>query len=163
MAINKDTIPHNVSWTEVHRDTKHLVRKLIKKGPWSGIVALTRGGLVPASILAREMEIRIVDTLCISTYEEQLKGTVKVLKVPEYAAAVDGEGWLLVDDLVDTGTTARRAKKILPKSHFATVYAKPLGLPEVNTFVSEVAQNVWVFFPWDTEPQYIPPLVGKIS
>ena len=163
MAINKDTIPHNVSWTEVHRDTKHLVRKLIKKGPWNGIVALTRGGLVPASILAREMEIRVVDTLCISTYEEQLKGTVKVLKVPEHAAAVDGEGWLLVDDLVDTGTTARRAKKILPKSHFATVYAKPLGLPEVNTFVSEVAQNVWVFFPWDTEPQYIPPLVEKNS
>jgi xanthine phosphoribosyltransferase len=130
-------------------------------GPWEGIVALTRGGLVPASILAREMEIRIVDTLCISTYDEQLKGTVKVLKVPERAVAVDGEGWLLIDDLVDTGTTAKKAREILPKSHFATVYAKPLGLPIVDTFVSEVTQDVWVFFPWDTEPQYIPPLVEK--
>ena len=161
MAIDKNIIPHNVSWTEVHRDTKHLVRKLMEMGPWEGIVALTRGGLVPASILAREMEIRIVDTLCISTYEEQLKGTVKVLKVPERAVAVDGEGWLLIDDLVDTGTTAKKAREILPKSHFATVYAKPLGLPVVDTFVSEVAQDVWVFFPWDTEPQYIPPLVEK--
>ena len=161
MAIDKNIIPHNVSWTEVHRDTKHLVRKLLAMGPWDGIVALTRGGLVPASILAREMEIRIVDTLCISTYEEQLKGTVKVLKVPERAVAVDGEGWLLIDDLVDTGTTAKKAREILPKSHFATVYAKPLGLPVVDTFVSEVAQDVWVFFPWDTEPQYIPPLVEK--
>ena len=71
MAINKKMFHHNVSWTEVHRDTKHLVEKLIKIGPWNGIVALTRGGLVPASILAREMEIRVVDTLCISTYEEQ--------------------------------------------------------------------------------------------
>ena len=161
MAIDKNIIPHNVSWTEVHRDTKHLVRKLLAMGPWDGIVALTRGGLVPASILAREMEIRIVDTLCISTYEEQLKGTVKVLKVPERAVAVDGKGWLLIDDLVDTGTTAKKAREILPKSHFATVYAKPLGLPVVDTFVSEVAQDVWVFFPWDTEPQYIPPLAGK--
>jgi xanthine phosphoribosyltransferase len=161
MAIDKSIIPHNVSWTEVHRDTKHLVRKLMEMGPWEGIVALTRGGLVPASILAREMEIRIVDTLCISTYDEQLKGTVKVLKVPERAVAVDGEGWLLIDDLVDTGTTAKKAREILPKSHFATVYAKPLGLPIVDTFVSEVAQDVWVFFPWDTEPQYIPPLVEK--
>ena len=161
MAINKNIIPHNVSWTEVHRDTKHLVRKLMGMGPWDGIVALTRGGLVPASILAREMEIRVVDTLCISTYEEQLKGTVKVLKVPERAVAIDGEGWLLIDDLVDTGTTAKKAREILPKSHFATVYAKPLGLPIVDTYVSEVAQDVWVFFPWDTEPQYVPPLVEK--
>ena len=161
MAIDKNIIPHNVSWTEVHRDTKHLVRKLMEMGPWEGIVALTRGGLVPASILAREMEIRIVDTLCISTYDEQLKGTVKVLKVPERAVAIDGEGWLLIDDLVDTGTTAKKAREILPKSHFATVYAKPLGLPIVDTFVSEVTQDVWVFFPWDTEPQYIPPLVEK--
>lgn len=161
MAINKKMFHHNVSWTEVHRDTKHLVEKLIKIGPWNGIVALTRGGLVPASILAREMEIRVVDTLCISTYEEQLKGTVRVLKVPERAVVVDGDGWLLVDDLVDTGTTAKKAREILPQSHFATVYAKPLGLSEVDTFVSEVAQDVWVFFPWDTEPQYIPPLAGK--
>tara|TARA_Y100001933_G_C18789061_1_gene475798 strand:+ start:250 stop:744 length:495 start_codon:yes stop_codon:yes gene_type:complete len=161
MVIYKDIIPHNVSWSEVHRDTKHLVRKLIDVGKWNGIVALTRGGLVPASILAREMEIRVVDTLCISTYEEQLKGTVKVLKVPERAVSVEGEGWLLVDDLVDTGTTAKKAREILPKIHFATVYAKPMGLDSVDTFVSSVDQDVWVFFPWDTEPQYIPPLAGK--
>ena len=161
MAIDKNIIPHNVSWTEVHRDTKHLVRKLMEMGPWEGIVALTRGGLVPASILAREMEIRIVDTLCISTYDEQLKGTVKVLEVPERAVAIDGEGWLLIDDLVDTGTTAKKAREILPKSHFATVYAKPLGLPIVDTFVSEVAQDVWVFFPWDTDVQYVAPLHKK--
>jgi xanthine phosphoribosyltransferase len=161
MALRDDIIAHNVSWAEVHRDTKHLVRQLIGKGPWEGIVALTRGGLVPAAILAREMEIRVVDTLCISTYDEQLKGTVNVLKLPERAVAVEGEGWLLVDDLVDTGTTAKKAREILPKSHFATVYAKPQGLPVVDTFVSNVAQEVWVFFPWDTEPQYIAPLVGQ--
>ena len=161
MALRDDIIAHNVSWAEVHRDTKHLVRLLMGKGPWEGLVALTRGGLVPAAILAREMEIRVVDTLCISTYDEQLKGAVNVLKVPERAVAVEGEGWLLIDDLVDTGTTARKAREILPKSHFATVYAKPQGLSVVDTFVSDVAQDVWVFFPWDTEPQYIAPLAGK--
>lgn len=161
MVMRDDLKAHTVSWTDVHRDAKHLVRELIGKGPWEGIVALTRGGLVPASILAREMGIRVVDTLCISTYEEQLKGQINVLKVPERAVAVDGEGWLLVDDLVDTGTTATKAREILPKCHFATVYAKPQGLPTVDTFVSQVDQDVWIFFPWDTEPQYIAPLAGK--
>ena len=161
VGIRDDILSHFVTWQEVHRDAKLLVRKLIEMEPWEGIVALTRGGLVPASIIAREMEIRVVDTLCISTYEEQEKGIVNVLKTPERATKVGGEGWLLVDDLVDTGTTARKAREILPKAHFATVYAKPEGLKEVDTYVSSVEQNVWVFFPWDTEPQYIPPLAGK--
>jgi xanthine phosphoribosyltransferase len=152
---------HIVTWAEVHRDSKYLVRKLMPLGPWKGIVALTRGGLVPAAIIAREMEIRIVDTLCISSYDDQKQGALEVLKIPEQASNANGIGWLLIDDLVDTGTTAKEARKVLPKAHFATVYAKPKGLPHVNTFTHEVAQDVWVFFPWDTEPQYIRPLVGK--
>ena len=159
MAQFRDDVQnHSVTWTEVHRDTKQLVRKLMDLGPWKGIVALTRGGLVPAAIIAREMEIRVVDTLCISTYDEQVQEDIQVLKVPEEAAAANGEGWLLIDDLVDTGKTAKEARAILPKAHFATVYAKPQGLPYVDTYVHDVAQEVWVFFPWDTEPQYVRPL-----
>ncbi len=152
---------HIVTWAEVHRDSKYLVRKLMPLGPWNGIVALTRGGLVPAAIIAREMEIRVVDTLCITSYNEQVQGNLEVLKVPEKAVLANGDQWLLIDDLVDTGKTAREARRILPKAHFATVYAKPQGLPHVHTFTHEVGQDVWVFFPWDTEPQYIQPLVGS--
>ena len=152
---------HIVTWAAVLRDSKYLVRKLMPLGPWEGIVALTRGGLVPAAIIAREMEIRIVDTLCITSYDDQLQGKLKVLKIPELAEKSKGTGWLLIDDLVDTGTTAQEARKILPNSHFATVYAKPQGLPYVDTYTHEVSQEVWVFFPWDTEPQYVRPLVGN--
>ena len=149
---------HIVSWAEVHRDSKYLVRKLMPYGPWKGVIALTRCGLVPAAIIAREMDIRIVDTLCITTYDDQLKGTLKVLKFPDQAISEQGEGWLLIDDLVDTGTTAKEALRLLPKVYFFTVYAKPQGLSYVNTYSHDVEQDVWVFFPWDTEPQYIEPL-----
>ena len=81
MTLRDDIIPHHVSWAEVHRDTKLLVRQLISKGPWEGIVALTRGGLFPAAILAREMEIRVVDTLCISTYDERVMTESGVLSI----------------------------------------------------------------------------------
>jgi xanthine phosphoribosyltransferase len=157
MAKFRDDVRnHVVTWAEVHRDTKTLARRLVGQGPWKGIVALTRGGLVPAAILARELDLRIVDTLCISSYDEQVQGSIRVLKTP--ADAGDGEGWLLVDDLVDTGTTAREARRILPKAHFATIYAKPAGADVVDTAVSEVEQDVWLFFPWDTEPRYVKPL-----
>ena len=150
---------HIVSWAEVHRDARYLVRKLMAAGPWKGIVALTRGGLVPAAIVAREMDIRVLDTLCIATYDDQAIGEANILKEPEQAVADKGEGWLLVDDLVDTGATLRAARKILPKAHFATVYAKPDGAGLVDTFVHEVAQDVWVFFPWDTDTRPVAPLV----
>jgi len=158
VQLRDDLLNHVVTWAEVHRDSKYLVRKLLPLGPWKGIVALTRGGLVPATIIAREMEIRIVDTLCITSYDEQVQGSVTILKVPEQAAAEKGAGWLLIDDLVDTGTTAKAAREIIPEAHFATVYAKPKGLPFVDTYAHDVEQDVWVFFPWDTEPQYVRPL-----
>lgn len=161
--LRDDLHDHVVTWAEVHRDTKRLARRIVGLGPWQGIVALTRGGLVPAAILARELGLRIVDTLCISSYDEQVQGKVLVLKVPEQAAACQGEGWLLIDDLVDTGRTAREARRILPKAHFATLYAKPAGLPVVDTHIAEVGQDTWIFFPWDTDVQYVEPLATDRS
>lgn len=159
MVQLRDDIDHHiVTWAEVHRDTRILVRRLMNTGPWKGIIALTRGGLVPAAIVAREMSIHVVDTLCITTYDEQVKGNLKILKEPEEATKSGGKDWLLIDDLVDTGTTMKAARDLLPNAHFATVYAKPQGLELVDTYVHDVEQEVWVFFPWDTEPQYARPI-----
>lgn len=158
VQLRDDVDSHIVTWAEVHRDSRVLVRRLMKLGPWQGIIALTRGGLVPAAIVAREMSIRIVDTLCITSYDEQVQGGLSVLKKPEQAMTTGGEGWLLIDDLVDTGTTLRASRELLPHAHFATVYAKPKGKDLVDTFVHEVEQDLWIFFPWDTEPQYARPL-----
>ena len=82
---------------------------------------------MPAAIVARELELRLIDTICCSTYEKTKRGAkVEVLKGTQ-AEADKGEDWLIVDDLVDTGVTAERVRQMLPKAHFATVYAKPAG------------------------------------
>ncbi len=128
----------------------------MERGPFRGICAITRGGLIPAAIVARELECRIIETVSVVTYDEEERGEPQVVKPP--AAAGDGEGWLLVDDLVDTGTTARLVRALLPRAHFATVYAKPQGKPLVDSFITEVSQDTWILFPWDTEAQFIPPI-----
>jgi len=143
-----------VTWDELHRHARALAWRLLDKAPWQGIIAITRGGLVPAAIVARELDIRLIDTVCVASYDERDRGDVTVLKpIPG-----DGAGWLIIDDLVDTGETARVVREMLPKAHFATVYAKPAGRPLVDTFVTEVSQDTWILFPWDIEPQYAPPL-----
>ena len=145
-----------VTWDELHRHAKALAWRLVEMGPWRGIIAITRGGLVPAAIVARELDLRLVDTLCVSSYDDRTKGEVRVLK----GIVGDGEGFLIIDDLVDTGHTARVVREMLPKAHFATVYAKPAGRPMVDTFVTEVSQDTWILFPWDIEPQFAPPIAS---
>ena len=146
-----------VSWEELHRHAKALAWRLVPLGPWTGIVAITRGGLVPAAIVARELEVRLIDTVCIASYDERDQGEVMVLKtVPG-----DGTGWLLIDDLVDTGRTAKVVRELLPAAHFATIYAKPAGRPLVDSFITEVSQDTWILFPWDTESQFVEPIVSK--
>ena len=144
-----------VSWEELHRHSKALAWRLMADGPWQGLVAVTRGGLVPAAIVARELDIRLIDTVCIASYDDKSQGELAVLKRMEG----DGKGWLIVDDLVDTGRTAQVVRDILPEAHFATVYAKPAGRPLVDTFITEVSQDTWILFPWDTEPRSVPPII----
>ena len=146
-----------ISWEQLHRDAKALAWRLVDLVEWKGIVAITRGGLVPAAVIARELDIHLVDTICISSYEWKDQGGVHILKKVQG----DGSGWLLIDDLVDTGKTAKTAREMLPQAHFATVYAKPAGRPIVDTFITEVSQDTWILFPWDSESQFVQPIAEK--
>lgn len=146
-----------VSWEELHRHSKALAWRLMEMGPWRGVIAITRGGMVPAVIIARELDIRMIDTLCIASYNERDRGDLTILK--GFSGDGDGEGWVLVDDLVDTGKTAQAARDLVPHAHFATVYAKPAGRPMVDSFVTEVSQDTWILFPWDSEPRSVPPII----
>ena len=155
---NKD---YPVSWEELHRNARALAWRLLDHGPWKGIIAITRGGLVPAAIVARELDIRLIDTICISSYgqletgvEASKQGQLKLLK----GFDGDGEGYLLIDDLVDTGKTAAAVREIVPKATFATVYAKPAGKPGVDMYVTEVSQDTWIRFPWDMAQSFATPI-----
>ncbi|MBN9051675.1 MAG: xanthine phosphoribosyltransferase [Rhizobiales bacterium] len=154
-----------VSWDQFHRDARALAWRLNGSGPFQAIVCVTRGGLVPAAIVARELNVRLIETVCVASYHDyQNQGSLQVLKgVADNVANVGGgvgQGVLIVDDLVDTGNTAKVVRELLPKAHFATVYAKPQGRPLVDTFVTEVSQDTWIYFPWDTGLAFQPPIHG---
>ncbi|HEY2535078.1 MAG TPA: xanthine phosphoribosyltransferase [Xanthobacteraceae bacterium] len=151
-----------VSWDQFHRDSRALAWRLSGAGPFEAIVCITRGGLVPAAIVARELGIRLIETVCVASYSHITQGDPTVLKgvAPAIVARAGGEGAgvLIVDDLVDTGQTAKVVRALLPRAHFATVYAKPMGRPMVDTFITEVSQDTWIYFPWDTGLAFQPPI-----
>ena len=122
-----------VSWDQFHRDARALAWRLAAAGPFTAIVAITRGGLVPAAIVARELNVRLIETVCVSSYYDYTRqGELQLLKgVAESITKLGGKGVLIVDDLVDTGKTAKIVRDLLPGAHFATVYAKPMGRTQV--------------------------------
>ncbi len=157
-----------VSWDQFHRDCKALAWRLAgaaeAKGEWKAIVSITRGGLVPAAIIARELGIRNIETICIASYHEYKdQGDLTIIKSisPDLITADGGVNILVVDDLTDTGKTAAKVREILPNCHIATVYAKPKGVPMADTYVTEVSQDTWIYFPWDLDLAYTAPISGK--
>ncbi|KPP84759.1 MAG: xanthine phosphoribosyltransferase Gpt [Rhodobacteraceae bacterium HLUCCA08] len=169
MSPAADRLPHekgfHVSWDQIHRDSRALAWRLDGQGPddggWRAVVAITRGGMAPAMIVARELDIRTVDTISVKSYDHQDRTEAKVLKSPDAQMMGDGTGILVVDDLVDTGKTLELVRSLYPKAHFATVYAKPKGEVQVDTFITGVSQDTWIFFPWDMALQYVEPYRGK--
>jgi xanthine phosphoribosyltransferase len=142
-----------VSWTEVERDAKALAGRLLEFAPWKGMVAVARGGLAPAAIVARALDIRLIETVCVigydpDEYNPRQASEITVVKPP--AQVGDGEGWLVIDDLVDTGRTVAALRRLMPRAHFATIYAKPLGRPLVDSYITEVSQDTWIYLPWES-------------
>ncbi len=149
-----------VSWEELHRATRELARRQLPAEQWQGIIAVSRGGLVPAAILARELNIRLVESVCVRSYAHQSQAAEPEM-LKDISCTEDGAGFLVVDDLVDTGNTLRFLRKRLPKAKFITVYAKPEGLPLVDEYEADIEQSTWIHFPWDVHLHYVDPLAGE--
>ncbi|HCM82939.1 MAG TPA: xanthine phosphoribosyltransferase [Alphaproteobacteria bacterium] len=136
----------HVSWEEAAALAEKLAEQLMpRRDEFRTIIAITRGGMVPATIIARRLDIKYVDTVGISSYEDKVQGEVQVIKtIPG-----NGEGCLVIDDLVDKGTTAQVVRQMLPKSVIAVLYAKPSGKPFADIAVKDIPQDVWIEFPWE--------------
>lgn len=156
MSVSQKHLDMPLTWDEVNLHAKSLALKLADKGPWKGVVAITTGGMVPACIIARHLKIKHIDTLCISSYDDQSQRKAQIVK--QATGVGNGEGWLVVDDLSDTGNTFRTARELMPKAHYAAIYAKPAGESAVDTYIMSVSTDTWIHFPWEeNEASYIAP------
>ena len=147
-----------VTWDMIQMHARQLAKKLLLVNKWKGIIAVSRGGLIPSALLARELGIRFVDTVCISSYDYNYLRNMEIIK----RAKGNGENIIVVDDLVDTGGTAKVIRKMYPKAYFVTIFAKPVGRVLVDDYIIDIPQNIWIEQPWDMGISYIKPLVKDI-
>ena len=95
-----------VSWEEIHRNSKALAWRLSELKPYKGIIAVTRGGLVPAAIVARELDIRLIPLgnaleiflLCSNTVTSPSLNTLCISKKRVYLPALSKKAIVVPSD-----------------------------------------------------------------
>ena len=136
-----------ITWEEFEKHSIELANLLKRSDHIKGIVGVARGGLVATAIVCNALNIRNVKTVAIASYNGNEQMTAELLGSVD--SIIDGEGWVFIDDLVDTGQTAKLLKKRYPRSRIAVVYAKPDGKEDIDFFVQAVPQETWMEFPWE--------------
>lgn len=138
---------YTISWHEFDKDSRALAEIIKNSGPIEGIVGIARGGLVATAIISNALNIRNVKTVAVVSYNGQQQMTAELLGSVDSIG--DGKGWVFIDDLVDTGQTAKLIRKRYPKALFASVYAKREGMASTDLYASEKSQEDWLIFPWE--------------
>lgn len=151
-----------VTWNEIHVLSK-TVSDILRRSEqsWDRLIAVTRGGMVPACLVARELDIRTIDTISVKSYDHQSQSAAQILKSPENLGT--GKGCLIIDDLSDTGNTFKALRQILPDATYACLYVKPQGQPQTDFYAAEVTQDTWIYLPWEDQdfPPHIMDVLGK--
>lgn len=137
-----------ISWDEFHKDTKELCTKIKAKGTYNKIIAVSRGGLLPAGIISYELDIRNTEVVNMSTYDGEKQRQQNAFEIKPAEVGVVDEQTLVIDDLSDTGNTFNLLRQMFPKACFVSVYAKSKGKPSVDIFAREMPDS-WIVFPWD--------------
>lgn len=142
------TQKQSISWDDIKTDSAALAAKLKAEFQVPDkILAITRGGLIPAALVTRSLNIKVIETMGIETYHDQTQSDlVKILKKCDPAFLKDT---LIIDDLVDTGKTYSYLRDLTENCLFATLYAKPLGAEFTDCYVRDFEQHIWVDFPWE--------------
>jgi hypoxanthine phosphoribosyltransferase len=139
------------TWEEVTGDLMMMASQ-IKELPEHPnlVIAIARGGLVPARILSDFLSLPVA-SYTVSSYED-LKQKKEEKMLFDVGGRLDGQHILLVDDVSDTGMTFTRAKKYLTKLGAdkittAAIFSKPASIlpPDVYARVTDS----WIIFPFD--------------
>lgn len=137
-----------ISWTEFHQDVKNLCKKIKQSDrKYNKIVAISRGGFIPAGIIAYELDIRNTSVVNIISYNGAEQTKLEKIDNLEIVGKVDDKT-LIIDDLSDSGQTIKVMRQNFPKGTYVTIYAKEKGKSFPDIY-EKAMPDKWLVFPWD--------------
>ena len=86
-----------ISWDQLHRDAKALSWRLLDKDFFKGIIAVTRGGLVPAAIIARTISFTYFEENSSVSSGDIRPATGSAMTTPSAPAALNAEIYFMMN------------------------------------------------------------------
>ncbi|QRV02309.1 phosphoribosyltransferase [Arcanobacterium phocisimile] len=124
------------------------------------IIAIARGGLLPAGALSYALGVKLSDAMNIEFYTdvEQTLPDPILLEPLLDTESIKGKKLLIVDDVADSGRTLKMAVDMLADLgadvRSAVIYDKPRSV--VAPDYSWKATDQWIVFPWSSQPPVTP-------
>ncbi len=138
------------TWNQLTKDCLALGKKLgLKK--FDCLVAVSRGGLIPATLLAYILNIKKIYVIGYSYYlRPGVRGKLKKISGP--GKRIKNNRVLLVDEKTDSGETLWAATQLLKKKKnrvvSATLHWEPKSRIKPNYFAHQI-KDIWIVYPWD--------------
>ncbi len=136
-----------LSYHDIHADCIELAKIIKKKYKPEKLILISRGGLIPGSIIANFLGIQDIDVIALKTYQNRKRSSdIKVFKrIKSFKKLV------VIDDLVDSGETAKIVKEMMPNSKFVVLYAKTSGKKQADLHLYDFKDKDWLVFPWEQD------------
>lgn len=137
---------------QIHRESKLLANKIMQKYPdyttrFKGIVGVARGGLIIATYISHYLNIKNVRAMSLSSYsDDNIARDIRINHIFR-----DSKQWIIIDELVDSGTTLEKIREYHPNSVYAVLHAKPNGKHVVDIYAKEMRQDQWIVYPWEVD------------
>lgn len=147
----------NLTWEQMYSATRELSTQIVDDGfKPSVIIAVARGGLIPAGAMTYSLGVKLTDAINVEFYTDVAQTLPDpILLAPMLdTESIAGQQLLVVDDVADSGRTLHLVMKLLrgfgADVKSAVLYAKP------NTVVAPdycwKRTDKWIVFPWSAEP-----------
>lgn len=143
-----------LDWNDITLAVSSLAQRIeTHKYSPKRILAVARGGLIPAAMLAHQLGVPRIGTIQIQSYGvENTQGDFRLLDKLLPAGEFDHPETLIVDDLWDTGQTHAWIRKEFPNAVTTTLFFKDRGDSShriVSFPGSPLNEHNWVVFPWE--------------
>lgn len=144
-----------ISWREIHRVLYNLSQRIIReygRDYFDIIIAVAKGGLIPARILSDLIDIEEIGIIGVKFYKGVSESMAKPVLTHPLTTSVSGKSALIVDDVVDSGRTLQLVIDELYRHGASEVtslalYIKPWATTRPDYYYKETTK--WVVFPWE--------------
>lgn len=153
----------HVPWSEIYTACSNIAQQALTYSP-DCIVALSRGGYVPARFIAETLNIKHVYSLGITSYNNNNEQeNIKIYQDPiEDIVANQHKLALIVDEIADSGNTFNYLSKLWCKQNkvsciFSSLYVKEHSIMTPSIFFKKISNSKWLIFPWEANYWYDTP------